>query len=70
MQQQATTTGRAWALWRAMQQYITLHVFFFLSIYCGIMHYNGAHAGPDLVDCQGGGCSRLLLHAASLFNLS
>ena len=29
-------------------------------IYCGIMHYNGAHAGLDLVDC-GGGCSCLLL---------
>ena len=41
-----------------------LHVFF-TSPYrgctnCGIMHYNGARAGPGLVDC-GGGCSCLLL---------
>ena len=48
------------------QQYITLHVFL-TSPYrsctnCGIMHYNSACAGPDLVDCGGSSSCLLLLH--------
>ena len=57
-----------------MQEYISGSYMFFsykplqkLRTNCGIMHYNGAHAGPGLGDC-GGGCSRLLLlHPSSTF---
>ena len=78
MQPQATTTtttGRAWALWRAgMQEYISAHYMFSSQAFtevanCGIMHYNSPRAGPGLVNC-GGSCSRLfLLHPSSNFLL-
>ena len=32
---------------------------------CGIPHYSGAHAGPDLVNCGIGCSSQLLLHPSS-----
>ena len=48
-----------------MQQYISAPYMFSSQALtevanCGIMHHNGAHAGPDKVNC-GGSCSHLLL---------
>ena len=69
MQQQSTTTtttGPAWALWISQCSNTSPYMFSSQSCTnCGIMHYNGARAGPDLVNCGCGSSRLLLLHSSS-----